>query len=398
MSALRAPAKTIANTISLRVFGLIAYGFNKVTPRYHAFSLVDLNISHPLLNDTVSTTTLTVVSVLVPAAFIFLVTVLFVPGPQTIRKLSWVDIARIKIWELNSGWLGLALSHVTALLVVQGLKNVVGKPRPDLLARCQPDTSNIGAYTVGGYGQDISPAWVLVTQLICQQPDKSKLNDGFRSFPSGHSSTSFAGLFYLSLYLASKFGVAFPYLASKRYRSTPGASPSFVKERRRLDQDDITNAELLGRRGKDSVSPFNSHQEQASAPPVYLLFLPYIPIGVAMYISGSRYFDYRHHGFDILSGVLVGVVVSTAAFRFYHPRLTRGSGWSWRPRQPDQAFGVAIGMRGLADRDNGTEHEDGKERDIEMGPLSSSRMGNSSLDIAHAQVDGTNPRTPQHPP
>lgn len=366
---------------------MIAYGFNKVTPRYHAFSLVDLNISHPLLVDTVSTTTLGVVSVFVPAVFVLLVTFIFVPGPQTVRKMSLRDVGRIKLWELNAGWLGLGLSLVTALLVTQGLKNLIGKPRPDMLARCQPDTSNIDTYTVGGYGQEISPAWVLVTQLICQQPDKSKLDDGFRSFPSGHSSTSFSGLFYLSLYFASKFGTVFPSLPSKRHRGTPRIGSESREDHDLSDQTYKTNEQVLINKDLDSGSRFSVRQEQAAAPPLYLLFLPYIPTGVAIYISGSRYFDYRHHGFDILSGVVVGLATATAAFRFYHPRLTRGSGWAWRARQPDKAFGRAIYVCDYAVRPDEIENGQGKNRDVEMGPLASSRLGgNSTLELA--QVDG----------
>ena len=45
----------------------------------------------------------------------------------------------------------------------------------------------------------------LVTDAICTAAlDGSILKDGFRSFPSGHASTSFAGLTFLSLYLAGK--------------------------------------------------------------------------------------------------------------------------------------------------------------------------------------------------
>lgn len=45
----------------------------------------------------------------------------------------------------------------------------------------------------------------LVTESVCSTDlNDHKLSDGFRSFPSGHASTSFAGLTFLSLYFAGK--------------------------------------------------------------------------------------------------------------------------------------------------------------------------------------------------
>lgn len=87
--------------------------------------------------------------------------------------------------------MGLALSLATAFMLTQGMKLIFGKPRPDLLDRCQPDYENVQRYATGGYGQDISPRWVLVTSKICQQTDMDILNDGFKSFPSGHASCKF---------------------------------------------------------------------------------------------------------------------------------------------------------------------------------------------------------------
>ena len=68
---------------------------------------------------------------------------------------------------------------------VSGGQNGVGRARPDLIARCKP--------------KEDTPADKLVTYLVCTETDHHTLHDGFRSFPSGHSSFSFAGLGYLSL-------------------------------------------------------------------------------------------------------------------------------------------------------------------------------------------------------
>jgi membrane-associated phospholipid phosphatase len=88
--------------------------------------------------------------------------------------------------------MGLALSLATAFMITQGMKLLFGKPRPDLLSRCQPDLSRIQDTAVNNIaneiGQAFNPAWVLVTSDICTNQDDDILQDGFKSFPSGHAS------------------------------------------------------------------------------------------------------------------------------------------------------------------------------------------------------------------
>ena len=65
------------------------------------------------------------------------------------------------------------------------MKNAVGRPRPDLLARCKP--------------REGTPVQGLVGVEVCGEGDGHLLRDGWRSFPSGHSSLAFCGLGYLAL-------------------------------------------------------------------------------------------------------------------------------------------------------------------------------------------------------
>jgi membrane-associated phospholipid phosphatase len=115
-----------------------------------------------------------------------------VPGSTVPRGTPQSLIWKRKLWELHTGWLGLALSVVSAWLITNGMKNMFGKPRPDLLARCHADIDNIAKYIVGGYN-NFSSNGQLVRAEICTNPDKAILDDGFRSYPSGHSSSSAAG-------------------------------------------------------------------------------------------------------------------------------------------------------------------------------------------------------------
>lgn len=105
--------------------------------------------------------------------------------------MSWQSLVKLKAWEINVGLLGLALSLTTALMVAQGLKNF-GKPRPNMLARCDPDLSRLQDYVVGGYGTGELNRWVIVDVKICRQTDQKILNDGFQSFPSGHCTSEYS--------------------------------------------------------------------------------------------------------------------------------------------------------------------------------------------------------------
>ena len=86
--------------------------------------------------------------------------------------------------------MGLALACATAFLLTDGMKNMFGKPRPHLLAVCDPDLANYKQYVLGGY-RDVVSEGLLVSWTICKNTDLSVLNDAFASFPSGHSSCRF---------------------------------------------------------------------------------------------------------------------------------------------------------------------------------------------------------------
>jgi membrane-associated phospholipid phosphatase len=125
-----------------------------------------------------------------------------VPGSAaaTNPRSSAAQIIRRKIWEWNAGWMGLALALASAWCATQGLKVLIGKPRPDLIARCDPDLSLIDKYTVGGLGGKVDGGPVLVSWEICRDQSNSLKIDGFSSFPSGHSSCGFSFfVFFLCL-------------------------------------------------------------------------------------------------------------------------------------------------------------------------------------------------------
>ncbi|KAL4913573.1 PAP2 superfamily-domain-containing protein [Aspergillus aurantiobrunneus] len=302
---------------------LIGYGFHRVEPNHMPFSLDDVNFSYPHAeSETVRTSVLVVVSLIVPAVIIVAVCLLFTPGSSIDDSASRALVWRRKIWEWNAGWLGLALACAGVFMATEGLKDLYGKPRPDMLARCSPDLENIADYAVGGLGQRLAGAPTLVTWDICRNRADMLRMDGFVSFPSGHSSFSFAGLTYFSLWLCCKFSIKFPYLAH---------SP-FTQDLRAQNRLAI--------------------RAQGAAPPIYLVIFAFVPFAVAFFISASRWYDYRHHGFDIIFGSVMGMVFAWVGFRLYSPPIERGSGWSWGARSRDHAFFKGVGNPSNVGDDN----------------------------------------------
>ena len=307
------------------------------------------------------------------------------------------------------GWLGLALSLISAWIITQGMKNLFGKPRPDLLSRCMPDVANVAKHIVG-YSNPLLGNLTgsmyngqLVYASICTNPDKAFLDDGFRSYPSGHSSSAAAGLIYLSFFLASKFAITFPFVPQEMITKDSRAVTAFPS---RLNRNNGAGASLPadtsyeGMRSRslsavddDVSSPLDPSvmkqigvhnstvaavRRQAASPPIYLLLLAVLPFFLSVFIASSRWFDFRHHGFDILFGFLIGTITAYFAFRYYHMPIRAGGGWAWGPRSRDKAFWAGLGSWSYASEKRHWLRDDGGEemqrlhmsgQDIELGGL-----------------------------
>lgn len=175
---------------------------------------------------------------------------------------------------------------------------------------------------------------------------------------------SFAGLTYLTLFICSKFALRIPYLLSDSHSST--SSDAFSTPKTPLPTSEH----------KPSITLI---RHQSAAPPVYLLIPALIPICAAVYVSSTRYTDFRHHGFDILFGAILGFVMAWASFRMYHLPVTRGAGWSWGPRNPDRAWGVGVGVSSYADV-KGWEREETINKTTAEAPWPSSSRGGDDIE------------------
>lgn len=233
------------------VLAALFFSLDKVEGYRRLFSLADTSLRHTYaLQERVPPIALYFICFVAP--------LLIQPVVNLFTIRSW--------WDLHNGTLGLILGLALTGSITQFTKITVGRPRPDIVDRCQPLA---GA---------VDPTFGLSNYTICQQQDNGILRDGFRSFPSGHSSLSFAGLGFLAFYLAGKL-----HLFDKR-----------------------------GHTGK--------------------AWLSFSPFAAAALVAISRTMDYRHHWHDVLVGSLLGTVLAYFSYRQYYPSLA--SELSHRPYSP----------------------------------------------------------------
>ncbi|PGH10260.1 hypothetical protein GX51_00017 [Blastomyces parvus] len=250
------------------IIGLVVgfYILDRIEPFHQPFAITNHSLYYPYaVNERVSIPLALALSGGIPLAVILIYTVV-IDGlfshnkPITSagkRKFMGPYSLKDRLWEFNCGFLGLLLAQGTAFVITGALKNAVGKPRPDIIDRCRPK----GLDELGKYD--------LVTFDMCDSNlSHHILKDGYRSFPSA----SFAGLFYLSLYLSGKF-------------------------------------HLMDSRGE-----------------VWKTFLALFPTLGAALIAATRIMDARHHPFDVLFGSFLGILCAYIAYRQYFPPLSE----SWR--------------------------------------------------------------------
>ncbi|KAF8052193.1 hypothetical protein N665_1588s0007 [Sinapis alba] len=198
------------------------------------------DLSYPLKSNTVPIWSVPVYAILLPLAiFIF------------------IYFRRRDVYDLHHAVLGLLYSVLVTAVLTDSIKNAVGRPRPDFFWRCFPD----GKALYDSLGD-----------VICHG-DKSVIREGHKSFPSGHTSWSFAGLGYLSLYLSGK------------------------------------------------IQAFDGKGHVAK------LCIVILPLLVAALVGISRVDDYWHHWQDVFAGGLLGLVVSTFCYLQFFPPPYRTEAW-----------------------------------------------------------------------
>lgn len=137
------------------------FALDKISGFKRDFSLEDISLRHPFaVHERVPNWLLLVISFAAPVVLLAIINLF------TVRTF----------WDLHNSYLGLVLSLSVTGVITQFTKLTVGRPRPDVISRCMPPAGSV------------DPPFGLTTASICTQTDIAILNDGFRSFPSGHSS------------------------------------------------------------------------------------------------------------------------------------------------------------------------------------------------------------------
>ncbi|KAI3763810.1 hypothetical protein L2E82_13807 [Cichorium intybus] len=223
-----------------------------------------------------------------------------------ILVFTLIYFKRRDVYDLHHAILGLLFSVLITGVLTDAIKDATGRPRPDFFWRCFPD------------GIDNYDKW---GNVICHG-ESSDIREGHKSFPSGHSSWSFAGLGFLALYLAGKIKV-------------------------------------FDRRGH-----------------VAKLCIVFLPLLMASLVAVSRVDDYWHHWQDVFAGGILGLTVAMFCYLQFFPAPYHSEGWGpyayFRALEETRSNRAAnhpadeVGMRAVGNSDY---EPNSVQNDVESGKL-----------------------------
>ena len=149
-------------------------------------------------------------------------------------------------------FLSFLISTAVSIFVTATIKNLAGAFRPSFYELC---------------GWDTTVLWDGVTNLCTLEAE----DNARKSFPSGHSSASFSGLYFLTLY-------------------------------------------FLGRSRLVSPARYGCYKQGGAI--MLKLFLCCIPTLLAAWIAITRTVDNRHHYVDIVAGCAIGIASASIAYAY----------------------------------------------------------------------------------
>uniref|UniRef100_A0A7C9CJT7 Phosphatidic acid phosphatase type 2/haloperoxidase domain-containing protein n=1 Tax=Opuntia streptacantha TaxID=393608 RepID=A0A7C9CJT7_OPUST len=200
------------------------------------------DLMYPLKPNTVPAWAVPIIAILVPLVFFHV-----------------YYFKRRDVYDLHHAVLGVLYAVLITAVLTDAIKDGVGRPRPDFFWRCFPNGK---------------AAFDPITKDVLCNGDKSVVREGYKSFPSGHTSGSFAGMVFLAWYLA----------------------------------------------GKIRVFDCRGH--------VAKLCIVLLPILLAALVGVSRVDDYWHHWQDVFGGAIIGTFVASLCYLQFFPLPHDENGWA----------------------------------------------------------------------
>lgn len=149
-------------------------------PFHQLFMLDDKSLQHPFAEiERISSSACLLLAIIVPGITITAASLL----SQRHEETQGFHLLHVSL-------LGLATTFAFNGFITNFLKLLIGRPRPDLLARCLPAPG--------------TPMHEYVSIAVCTSTNVKVLEDGFKSAPSGHTSASFAAFLFLSLWICGQ--------------------------------------------------------------------------------------------------------------------------------------------------------------------------------------------------
>lgn len=266
--------------------------------------------------------------------------------------IAFILLAQIRVrsfWDVNNGILGLLYALVGSSCFQVFIKWLIGGLRPHFYDLCKPDPSlaSQGQFNATGLNGVGYQNYMFTAEICTNQENLSAIENALESFPSGHSTTIFAGAVYLYLYLNAKLKV------------------------------------------------FSNYH-----PAMWKLVLLYCPILGAVLVGGSLTVDQSHNWYDIVAGAIIGTVFAFSSyrmvyasiwdFRMNHIPLNRDTAFIWAQScdGSDMVFTKRVGWRAgsLRDRETLPTHN-GHSNGLSNGNSHSLRHPRNSLRASRVRGD-----------
>lgn len=248
----------------------IEIALNVIEP-YHRFVGKDMmsDLKYPFKNSTVPIWGVPLIAIVLPYVI-----------------FTGIYLKKRDVYDLHHAILGLLYAVLITGVITDAIKDAVGRPRPDFFWRCFPDGKE--KYDPARYGD-----------VICHG-NKGDVKEGHKSFPSGHSSWTFAGLGFLTWYLSGKI-------------------------------------QAFDRKGH-----------------IAKLCIVFLPLLIASLVAVSRVDDYWHHWQDVFAGGFLGFAVASFCYLQFFPPPYDSQGWG-----PHEYFKMLAELSRDAVDAAQSEHRDG---------------------------------------